>query len=151
MPTSLHFRTAQAADLVAIIALLSDDALGKTRESPELATAYHTAFEAIQAQHGNSIIVAEQAAKIVGFLQLTLIPGLSRTGMLRAQIESVRVSSQYRGQGIGHALLGYALTLAKAAGCGMVQLTSDKQRNDALRFYESLGFAASHEGLKLLL
>jgi len=88
---------------------------------------------------------------VIAVLQLTLIPGLSRGGMLRAQIESVRVSNLYRGQGIGKRLLDYAINQARIAGCGMVQLTSDKQRRDALRFYEGLGFTASHEGFKLLL
>lgn len=148
---SLSFRPATQDDLAAIIALLSDDPLGATREGSEFESAYHAAFMAIQAQHGNSLIVAEHEHQVMGILQLTLIPGLSRGGMLRAQIESVRVSNLYRGQGIGKKLLDYAINQARIAGCGMVQLTSDKQRRDALRFYEGLGFTASHEGFKLLL
>ena len=147
----LSFRPAQHADLPAIMALLSDDPLGARREGNEFEAAYHAAFIAIQAQSGNTLIVAEQQEQVVAVLQLTLIPGLSRGGMLRAQIESVRVSSLCRGQGIGRKLLDYAIDQARQAGCGMVQLTSDKQRHDALRFYESLGFSASHEGFKLLL
>ncbi|MGG4604146.1 N-acetyltransferase family protein [Paenalcaligenes sp. Me131] len=147
----LSFRTAQHDDLPAIIALLSDDPLGATREGNEYEAAYHAAFMAIQAQRGNSLIVAEHQNKVVGVLQLTLIPGLSRGGMLRAQLESVRVSSQHRGLGIGRKMLEYAIAHARTAGCGMVQLTSDKQRTDALRFYEGLGFAPSHEGFKLML
>jgi ribosomal protein S18 acetylase RimI-like enzyme len=103
----------------------------------------------VQAQEGNTIIVALIDEDIVGMLQLTLIPGLSRAGMLRAQIESVRVSSKHRGKKIGHALFEHAIGLAKQAGCGLVQLTTDKQRPDALRFYEALGFKATHEGMKL--
>lgn len=148
---SLSFRPATQDDLAAIIALLSDDPLGATREGREFELAYHAAFMAIQAQRGNSLIVAEHEHQVIAVLQLTLIPGLSRGGMLRAQIESVRVSNLYRGQGIGKKLLDYAINQARTAGCGMVQLTSDKQRRDALRFYEGLGFTASHEGFKLLL
>lgn len=147
----LSFRTALHSDVAAIIALLSDDPLGSRREGSEFAAAYHAAFMAIQAQSGNTLIVAEQEEQIVAVLQLTLIPGLSRGGMLRAQIESVRVSSRCRGQGIGRKLLEYAINQARVAGCGMVQLTSDKQLSNALRFYECLGFSASHEGFKLLL
>lgn len=146
-----RFRTAQHDDLPSIIALLSDDTLGAAREGNEYEAAYHAAFMAIQAQSGNSLIVAEHQDQIIGVLQLTLIPGLSRGGMLRAQIESVRVSSQHRGLRVGRKLLEYAIEQARSAGCGMVQLTSDKQRIDALRFYEGLGFKPSHEGFKLML
>lgn len=146
-----RFRTALHDDLPSIIALLSDDTLGAAREGNEYEAAYHAAFMAIQAQSGNSLIVAEHQDQIIGVLQLTLIPGLSRGGMLRAQIESVRVSSQHRGLRVGRKLLEYAIEQARSAGCGMVQLTSDKQRIDALRFYEGLGFKPSHEGFKLML
>lgn len=146
-----RFRTAHHDDLPSIIALLSDDTLGAAREGNEYEAAYHAAFMAIQAQSGNSLIVAEHQDQIIGVLQLTLIPGLSRGGMLRAQIESVRVSSQHRGLRVGRKLLEYAIEQARSAGCGMVQLTSDKQRIDALRFYEGLGFKPSHEGFKLML
>ncbi|MGG4774169.1 GNAT family N-acetyltransferase [Alcaligenaceae bacterium 429] len=148
---ALCFRTAHHDDLPSIIALLSDDTLGAAREGNEYEAAYHAAFMAIQAQSGNSLIVAEHQDQIIGVLQLTLIPGLSRGGMLRAQIESVRVSSQHRGLRVGRKLLEYAIEQARSAGCGMVQLTSDKQRIDALRFYEGLGFKPSHEGFKLML
>ena len=147
----LFFRPATQEDLTAIIALLSDDPLGASREGNQFESAYRAAFMAIQAQHGNSLIVAKHQQNVIAVLQLTLIPGLSRGGMLRAQIESVRVSNLHRGQGIGKKLLDYAINQARMAGCGMVQLTSDKQRSDALRFYENLGFTASHEGFKLLL
>lgn len=149
--SSLLFKEAQQSDLATIIQLLSDDKLGSARENTQDTSLYLTAFNAIQTQSGNSIIVAVAQEQIVGVFQLTFVPGLSRNGMLRAQIEAVRVNQQYRGQGIGKALIQHALKLAKKAGCGMVQLTSDKQRTDALRFYENLGFTASHEGFKLLL
>lgn len=149
--STLEFREAQQSDLPAIIKLLSDDPFGTTRDGLQHISAYEAAFRAIRAQEGNTLIVATIGEEIVGVLQLTLIPGLSRAGMLRAQIESVRVSSQHRGQRIGRALFQHAIEQAREAGCGMVQLTSDKQRTDALSFYENLGFQASHEGLKLLL
>jgi ribosomal protein S18 acetylase RimI-like enzyme len=148
------FRDARRADVPRIVALLADDALGAGREAGadgdgEVAEAYWRAFEQVEASSGNRIIVAEADGQVVGTLQLTLIPGLSRQGMLRAQIESVRVAASQRGQGLGHALIDWAIAQARAAGCGLVQLTSDKQRAGAIRFYESLGFTATHEGLKL--
>lgn len=149
MTQPLVFREADKADLPALAALLADDVLGARRDGPQHMDAYIAAFDAVQAQEGNTIIVALIDEDIVGMLQLTLIPGLSRAGMLRAQIESVRVSSKHRGKKIGHALFEHAIGLAKQAGCGLVQLTTDKQRPDALRFYEALGFKATHEGMKL--
>lgn len=147
----LSFREAQHDDLPTIIAMLSDDTLGATRDGMHCLSVYTQALEAINAQAGNSVIVAIMEGEVVGVLQLTMIPGLSRGGMLRAQIESVRVSSRHRGQRLGKALFEHAIERARKAGCGLVQLTSDKQRTDALRFYEELGFVASHEGLKLSL
>lgn len=147
----LSFREAQHGDLPAIVAMLSDDPLGATRDSMQCLSVYAHALEAINAQSGNSVIVAILEGEVVGVLQLTMIPGLSRGGMLRAQIESVRISSSHRGQRLGKALFEHAIKRARKAGCGLVQLTSDKQRTDALRFYEELGFVASHEGLKLSL
>lgn len=147
----LSFREAQHDDLPRIIAMLSDDTLGATRDGMQCLSVYTQALEAINAQAGNSVIVAIMEGEVVGVLQLTMIPGLSRGGMLRAQIESVRVSSRHRGQRLGKALFDHAIERARKAGCGLVQLTSDKQRTDALRFYEELGFVASHEGLKLSL
>lgn len=147
----LKFREAQAADLPALAALLSDDTIGAGRDGAQHLPAYTAALAAVQAQAGNAIIVAELGAEVVGMLQLTFIPGLSRGGMLRAQIESVRVSSEHRGHQIGRSLFNHAIGLAREAGCGLVQLTTDKRRPDALRFYEDLGFEASHEGMKLKL
>jgi ribosomal protein S18 acetylase RimI-like enzyme len=148
------FRDARRADVPQIVALLADDVLGASREAGpgrdgELAEPYWNAFEQVEASPGNRIIVAEADGQVVGTLQLTLIPGLGRQGMTRAQIESVRVAASQRGQGLGHELIRWSVAEAKKAGCGLVQLTSDKQRSGAIRFYESLGFTATHEGLKL--
>ncbi len=151
MGSNLVFRAARAADLPALAALLSDDVLGAGRDGVQYLPAYEAALEAIQAQAGNTLLVALLDAEVVGMLQLTFIPGLSRGGMLRAQIESVRVSGRHRGRRIGQALFEHALALSREAGCGLVQLTTDKQRPDARRFYEALGFQASHEGMKLAL
>lgn len=148
---TLSFREAQLSDLPHIVALLADDMLGATREGQRHMPAYESAFRDIQRQQGNSIIIALLDGQIVGVLQLTLISGLSRGGMLRGQIEGVRVSRHHRGENIGRALLQHAIRQARKAGCGLVQLTSDKQRANAIRFYEGLGFTASHEGLKLSL
>ena len=143
-------RDARRADVPAIVAMLADDVLGAAREG-DLHDAYWAAFERVAADPGNRIIVAELDWRVAATLQLTLIPGLSRHGMLRAQVEAVRVAASERGHGVGQALIGWAINEARAAGCGLVQLTSDKRRPDAIRFYESLGFATTHEGLKLSL
>ena len=149
----IEFRTARVEDLPAIVRLLADDPLGVTRERDEepLPRAYREAFDSIQAQTGNEVIVAVDGGEVIGCLQFTVVPGLSRLGMKRAQIESVRVDRRQRGQGVGEAILRHAIDRAREAGCGLVQLTTDKSRPDALRFYERLGFVASHQGLKLTL
>ncbi|WP_420406310.1 GNAT family N-acetyltransferase [Nisaea sp.] len=147
------FRRAAEADLPAIIAMLADDDLGRQREdtSVPVADCYQEAFTAID-QDGNQLLaVAEREGEIVGTLQLTFLPGLSHQGLWRGQIESVRVSSKIRGGGVGRQMLDWAIATCKARGCRIVQLTSDKSRTDAIRFYESLGFTASHEGFKLKL
>ena len=146
MPAVL--REARREDVPEIVALLADDAIGAGREGPA-DDAYYAAFALIAADQRNQLLVAEVGGRIVGTLQLTMIPGLSRHGMLRAQIEGVRVSSDQRGQGLGGRMIERAIEVARAQGCGLVQLTSDKRRPDAVRFYQSLGFTASHEGLKL--
>ena len=146
MPAVL--REARREDVPEIVALLADDAIGAGREGPA-DDAYYAAFALIAADQRNQLLVAEVGGRIVGTLQLTMIPGLSRHGMLRAQIEGVRVSSDQRGQGLGGRMIEWAIEVARAQGCGLVQLTSDKRRPDAVRFYQSLGFTASHEGLKL--
>ena len=141
-------RDASREDVPAIVALLADDTLGASREA-DVDDEYLAAFDQIAADARNRLIVAEIDGQIAGTLQLTMVPGLSRHGMLRAQIEAVRIAAQRRGQGLGRAMIEWAIDEARGHGCGLVQLTSDKQRPDAIRFYESMGFAASHEGLKL--
>eukprot|EP01037_Dinobryon_pediforme_P001337 gene1337-1354_t len=151
-PPAICFRSATEADLPAIVQLLADDALGVAREQPgpPVPQAYHDAFAAIARQAGNDVILAvSQDGSVLGCLQLTLIPGLSRLGMLRAQIEGVRVAAAARSRGLGEALLREAIGRATQAGCGLVQLNTDASRADAHRFYERLGFVASHIGMKL--
>ena len=148
------FRDARREDVPVIVAMLADDFLGEAHEAGGeacLDDAYFAAFDQIESDPRNRLIVAESGGRIVGTLQLTLLPGLSRHGMLRAQIEAVRVAAWTRGQGLGRQMIAWALDEARRAGCGLVQLTSDKRRADAIRFYRSLGFEPSHEGLKLSL
>ena len=146
-------RPARQSDLPAIVRLLANDPLGATRERDQvpLAEPYRAAFAAIQAQEGNQVLVAVREEQVVGCLQLTMIPGLSRLGMTRAQIEGVRIDAKARGAGLGEDLVRHAIAQARACGCGLVQLTTDKKRPDAHRFYARLGFEASHEGMKLSL
>jgi GNAT superfamily N-acetyltransferase len=146
------FRDARREDVPAIVALLADDVLGAEREAAA-DEAYQVAFEQVQSDPRSRLIVAEAEAdgQVAGTLQLSMLPGLSRRGMLRAQIEGVRVAAPHRGRGLGRAMIEWAIGQARENGCGLVQLTSDKRRHDAVRFYESLGFTASHEGLKLSL
>jgi len=147
----IAFRAATRDDLPVIVRMLADDGLGKGREQPvdPLPRAYFDAFDRMAAQPGNYYLLAEIDGSIAGCLQITFIHGLSRAGMSRAQIEGVRVAASHRSQGIGKALFHEAIARARAAGCGLVQLTTDKARADARRFYEKLGFTASHEGMKL--
>lgn len=148
-PKSPTFRKAVQADLPAIAAMLADDVLGAAREKPGDSALYEAAWRQIEAQHGNDVWVAELPEGVVGCLQLIVIPGLARQGALRAQIEGVRVASTHRGQDIGEQMIGFAIEAARRAGCRLVQLTTDKRRADAHRFYERLGFEATHEGMKL--
>jgi GNAT superfamily N-acetyltransferase len=150
---AVSIRRAGRDDVPAIVRLLADDDLGRGREDARepLAPAYLDAFAAIEAQVGNQLLVAELDGRVVGCLQLTLVPGLSRMGMLRAQIEAVRVDRHSRGRRIGELLMGHAIGHARDAGCGLVQLTTDRARADAHRFYERLGFVPSHLGMKLQL
>src|SRR5512138_1731017 len=144
-------RIARRADLPRIVELLADDPLGATREYPSdpVADAYVAAFNAILAQRGNCVLVAELDGLVVGCLQLTVVPGLSRAGATRAFIEGVRVSSAHRGRRLGELLVNEAIDRARAAGAVLVQLTTDASRTDAHRFYERLGFVATHIGYKL--
>ena len=131
--------------------LLADDALGAQREelASPLPASYYRAFEAIDSDSNNELIVAELDAGVIAVLQLTFIPNISRRGSWRGLIEGVRVDSSMRSSGLGRQLIEWAIARARERGCSLVQLTSDKTRRDAIRFYESLGFVASHEGMKL--
>lgn len=140
-------REAARDDLAAIVALLSDDGIGKGRERPG-DPAYSRAFESMSGQPGNIYFVAERDGEVVGCLQYTMIHGLSRRGASRAQIEGVRVAAACRGRGIGEALFQAAFARARNDGCALVQLTTDMRRDDALRFYQRLGFEKSHWGMK---
>ncbi len=145
----LKLRQARAADVSAIVALLSDDPLGAKRERPG-DPAYDKAFAAIDADPNNELWVIEgEAGTVQGILQLTFIPGLSHTAGTRAMIEGVRVADALTGKGVGTWFFRQMIERAREKGARLVQLTSDKTRKDAIRFYENLGFTASHEGFKL--
>ncbi len=147
----LKLRQATAPDIDAVVALIAADHLGASREKPG-DLVYMKAFDAIAADPNNELWVIEGPDKrVLGCAQLTFIPGLSRAGATRAQIESVRVADELQGQGVGRWLFETMIGHARQKGASLVQLTSDKTRPDAIRFYESLGFTASHEGLKLSL
>lgn len=152
---AVRFREAVPDDLPAILRLLADDPLGKFREhvpeGADIPSAYREAFAAIEADPRNHIIVVEAGGAVHGVLQLTFIPGLTYTGRERALIEGVRVSADMRGKGMGRAMLDHVIGLARQRGCALVQLTTDKRRPEALAFYRALGFADSHEGMKLKL
>ena len=145
------FRRARADDVPDIVRLLADDPLGATRERYEspLPESYARAFRAIEQDANNELVVACRGERVVGVLQLTYIPSLTYQGGWRALIEGVRVDSGERSQGLGKTLFEWAIARARERGCHMVQLTTDKARPDAKRFYEGLGFVASHEGMKL--
>lgn len=146
---NLQIRRATAEDVPAIVAMLADDPLGARRESPG-DPAYATAFSDIDADPRQLLAVAAVDGSVVGTLQLTFIPGLSRRGATRALIESVRVRSDLRGAGLGGRLTEWAIATARERGAALVQLTTDASRVDAHRFYERLGFVASHVGMKLV-
>jgi ribosomal protein S18 acetylase RimI-like enzyme len=148
----IALRRAESKDLPSIVDLLADDPLGSTREGTDTGYGpYERAFADISADSRQLLVVAVHEQEIVGTLQLTVIPGLSRRGARRAQIEGVRVSRRYRSRGLGAAMIQWAIGESAARECVLVQLTSDKSRVDAHRFYERLGFAATHEGFKMSL
>ena len=146
-------RRAGQDDVAAIVAMLADDPLGATREdlSTPVAATYLEAFRAIDADPNQYLAVMTDAGKVIGTLQLTFIPGLSRKGALRGQIEAVRVVAGSRGGGLGQRLFEWAIAECRNRGCRTVQLTTDKSRAEAHRFYDRLGFTASHIGYKLAL
>jgi len=151
--TTPFIRRATDNDLPAIVALLADDPLGAAREdsSTPLNPRYTAAFNAIEQDANQLLAMVVENQRVIGCLQVSFIPGLSRLGLWRGQIESVRIAASHRGQGLGHVMFDWAIAECQRRGCGLVQLTTDKARPDALRFYEALGFKASHEGLKLTL
>lgn len=146
-------RRAAESDVPALIALLRDDVLGASREAPAStdAAAYHRAFALIEADPNQLLVAVEEDSTVVGTLQLSLIPSLSRRGTLRLQIEAVRVGAAAQGIGLGTAVFEWAHACGRRVGAGIAQLTTDRSRTDAHRFYARLGYVASHEGLKLSL
>ncbi|HEV7931857.1 MAG TPA: GNAT family N-acetyltransferase [Actinomadura sp.] len=150
---TLAFRRASREDVPVIVRLLAQDMLGATREigGAEVDDVYWTAFDAVDSDPNQLLVVAESEGKVVGTLQLSFIPGLSRRGAWRAQIEAVRVDSARRGAGLGSRLIGYAVDEARRRGCGLVQLTTDRRRSEAHAFYERLGFESTHLGMKMSL
>lgn len=148
------FRKATLEDLPSIIAMFANDKLGKTRERYEnpLPKVYIDAFKRIDEDKNQElIVVVNELNEIIGTLQLTFLQYLNRLGSLRAQIESVHIKQEYRGKGYGKTMFEWAINRAKQQGAVLIQLTSDKKRPEAIKFYERLGFTASHEGLKLQL
>lgn len=147
---TIVFRRARVSDLPAIIALLADDPLGRAREdvSEPPIPAYGAAFAAIDADPNQLLAVVTEGERVVGTLQITFIPGLSRRGAWRGQIEGVRIAADRRGAGLGRRVFDWAIETCRARGCALVQLTTDRGRPEAHRFYEQLGFTASHLGYK---
>ena len=147
------FRTALLADVPAIVALLADDELGSQREiiGTPLDQRYVDAFQAIEADVNQRLVVVADADEIIGTMQISFIPGIARMGSWRGQIEAVRIAAHRRDSGLGHKMFEWAISECRSRGCSLVQLTTDKSRSDAHRFYEKLGFKASHEGYKLAL
>ena len=147
----LVFRVARRADLEAVVRLLADDMLGQEREAfaLPLPASYLRAFEAIEQDPNNEVLVASRGTEIVATLQVTYTPSLSYQGSWRATVESVRTARALRGTGIGTAFMHWTIERARSRGCRLLQLSTNKSRSDAKRFYERLGFRASHEGMKL--
>ncbi|WP_405389733.1 GNAT family N-acetyltransferase [Streptomyces sp. NBC_01102] len=149
--SDLEIRPAALNDIPAVVAMLADDPLGSRRESPEDLSPYEAAFRRLADDRNQHLVVAVREERVVGTLQLTVIPGLSRRGATRSIIEGVRVHADERGGGLGTQLIQWAVDESRRQDCQLVQLTSDATRTDAHRFYERLGFTASHVGFKLTL
>ncbi|WP_405861810.1 GNAT family N-acetyltransferase [Streptomyces sp. NBC_01515] len=145
----LEIRAAVTEDVPAIVGMLADDPLGSQRESPDDLTPYLAALDRLTADPNQHLVVAVRGGRVVGTLQLTVIPGLSRKGATRSIIEAVRIHADERGSGLGTQLIEWAIAESRHQGCQLVQLTSDVTRTDAHRFYDRLGFTASHVGFKL--
>ncbi|MFO7194018.1 MAG: GNAT family N-acetyltransferase [Thermocrispum agreste] len=148
---TVTIRRAVADDVPEIVALLADDSLGAKRESPDDLTPYQVAFKAVDADPNQLLVVVEHEGAVVGTAQLSYIPGLSRRGALRAQIEGVRVRSDQRGTGLGERMMRWLIDTARERGADVVQLTSDVTREGAHRFYQRLGFQPTHVGFKMAL
>ncbi|MEI7034028.1 GNAT family N-acetyltransferase [Streptomyces pratensis] len=149
--SDLEIRPVTQDDLPAVVAMLADDPLGAQRESPDDLGPYRAAFQRVADDPNQHVVVAVREGRVVGTLQLTVVPGLSRRGTTRSIIESVRVHGDERGNGLGTRLIQWAVDESRRQDCRLVQLTSDITREDAHRFYERLGFTASHVGFKLAL
>ncbi|MFD9426294.1 MULTISPECIES: GNAT family N-acetyltransferase [unclassified Streptomyces] len=149
--SDLEIRPAVGGDLAAVVAMLADDPLGAQRESPDDLTPYRAAFQRLAEDPNQHLVVAVREDRVVGTLQLTVVPGLSRRGATRSIIEGVRIHGDERGSGLGTQLIQWAVDESRRQECQLVQLTSDVTRTDAHRFYERLGFTASHVGFKLTL
>ena len=148
----ITMRPATPDDVPAIVALYADDILGAARETPDDLAPYEAAFDRLTVTNGvTTVLVAERDGAIVGTMQLTVLPGLSHRGTNRAHLEAVRVAAANRGDGIGTQMIRWAIAEARRRDCGLVELTSNRQRTDAARFYERLGFTPSHTGFKLTL
>jgi ribosomal protein S18 acetylase RimI-like enzyme len=152
-PVSVLFRKARHEDLRAVLELLNDGKVANVLERIEdpLPPVYDDAFAAVEADPNQLLLVGEVDGRIVASLQLTFIPGIAHQGAWRAQVEAVRVARDLRGHKIGKAMMQHVIALARERGCALVQLTTNKARDDAQRFYRGLGFVASHEGMKLRL
>lgn len=150
---NLTFREAVEKDLPLMVEMLADDELGSQREdtSNPLNSSYFSAFKNIVADPNNELIVVEKEGNIVGMLQLTFIPYLTHRGSWRCLVEGVRIQNNFRGDGVGTRVFEWVIQYAREKGVNILQLTSDKQRPDAIRFYEGLGFKSTHEGFKLKL
>lgn len=149
--SDLEIRPATPGDLPAVVAMLADDPLGAQRESPDDLTPYQEALQRLVDDPNQHVVVAVRQDRVVGTLQLTIVPGLSRRGSTRSTIEGVRIHGDERGSGLGTQLIQWAVDESRRQNCQLVQLTSDVTREDAHRFYERLGFTASHVGFKLAL
>ncbi|MFE8954226.1 GNAT family N-acetyltransferase [Streptomyces althioticus] len=147
----LEIRSATTDDVPAIVAMLADDPLGAQRESPDDLAPYLTAMERLRADPNQHLVVAVRGEQVVGTLQLTIIPGLSRRGATRSVVEAVRIHADERGGGLGTRMIEWAIDTSRREVCQLVQLTTDNSRTDAHRFYERLGFTPSHVGFKLAL
>lgn len=154
---TFRLRRATLGDLPVVVRLLADDALGAGREASEDMAPYERAFEAIDGDPAHVLVVGELMphgelrGPVVATFQLSFLPGISRKGAWRSQMEGVRVDDGYRSQGLGELMVGWAIGESRRRGCALMQLTTHKSRTAAHRFYERLGFEASHEGMKLTL